>query len=316
MNLRRSILAVGLGGPLLLAAALARAGETPAPAKPAEPPAEVLGSWEHEVKPKGFVLLEKERCTIVSGGRTLVGRVLAWRSGGVKLRVYGTKKSYDLEVADGMLAMTEVAGGERGETRRLRKLEAVPPELVVKPMEFGKAEPVAPDRVKAVGEELRKRQAEDQAVRKDAARRGEMAKVDADNTAWLRKLVGELGWIDAGRFGAGAANDAFLLVQHSGDLPLMTAALPAIERDVRARKLDGQPFALLFDRTQLMLGERQRYGTQVGQNAGGEPVVLPLEDRARVEEFRREIGIFPLSKYLEMMKQMTGGKEIKFAEEE
>jgi len=316
MNRKLIILAAGVGGLLGLAALRGGAAETPQPVKPGEAPAEVLGAWAYDGEPKGSVLFEKERCVMAAGGRVLVGRVLAWRPGGVTLRLYGMKKSFEFEVKDGQLAMGDAAGGAGGEKRRLRKLDAVPPELVVKPMEFGKAGPVEAERLKAFVEELRKRQSEDQAVRKDPARRGEMAKVDADNTAWLRKLVAELGWIDAERFGAQASNDAFLLVQHSGDLALMTAALPEIEKDVKAKRLDGQPFALLFDRTQLMLGEKQRYGTQVGANAQGEPVVLPLEDREKVEELRRGIGVFPLSKYLEIMKQMTGGKDVKFAEED
>ena len=58
----------------------------------------------------------------------------------------------------------------------------------------------------------------------------------------------EHGWIDAGRFGSAASKAACVIVQHSGDVSMMMAALPEIEKDVKARQLDGQAFALLNDR--------------------------------------------------------------------
>jgi len=142
-----------------------------------------------------------------------------------------------------------------------------------------------------------------------------MGAVDADNTAWLVKEVRELGWIDAQRFGRSASNTAFLIVQHSGDLPLMLAALPEIEKDLKSGVGDPQDFALLYDRLQLRLGNKQRYGTQIGMNEKGEPIVLPLEDHAHVEKLRKDLGLFPLTQYLAIMKQQTG-KEVTFGEEE
>jgi hypothetical protein len=132
-------------------------------------------------------------------------------------------------------------------------------------------------------------------VRTDPGKRDEMAKVDADNTESLVKLVQEVGWIDVERFRAPTANHAFLIVQHSMHVPLMLAALPLIEKDVMAKRLAAQPYALLYDRLQIMLGEKQRYGTQIGSNDQGALVVLPLTDRKRVEELRKEIGLFPLA---------------------
>jgi YVTN family beta-propeller protein len=169
------------------------------------------------------------------------------------------------------------------------------------PLKLGEWKELPEETVAAIGAELAKRVAVDQAVRKDPSRHGEMGKVDADNTAWLRKTVTVHGWIDAGRFGRKAANAAFLLVQHSGDLALMKAALPLIEMDVRAGSLDGQSYALLYDRLQLMQGGKQRYGTQIvkDEEKGGW-VVLRLEDPDRVDERRKSIGLGPLKDYLKL----------------
>ena len=45
-------------------------------------------------------------------------------------------------------------------------------------------------------------------------------------------------------------------------------------------------------------------------------MVAPLQDRAKVEQFRKEIGLFPLAQYLDIYKQQTGAKEIKYMEDE
>jgi hypothetical protein len=296
-------------------AAAAPAGEA-APAKPG-PPAGVLGAWQSTEGKDVLIRFEAGRLTLRHGKQLLIARILRWKKDGGVARVYGRSTPFLCEVAGDALTYAAALGGKRGKDHKFTRLKEVPEKLLLKPLAFGKPGEVPAERVKAIQDELQKRMAEDQAVRKDSSRHREMGKVDAGNTAWLRKVVGELGWIDAGRFGAPASNAAFLLVQHSADLSLMTAALPEIEKDLKAKRLrDAQPFALLYDRTRLMLGEKQRYGTQLGRNLKGEAVVLPLEDRARVEELRKEIGIFPLKTYLQTFKRMNGGRAVKFMDDE
>ncbi|MHC4225167.1 MAG: DUF6624 domain-containing protein [Planctomycetota bacterium] len=160
--------------------------------------------------------------------------------------------------------------------------------------------------VAAIQSELARRRDLDQVVRKDRGRHKEMAQVDADNTAYLKSVAADVGWIDVERFGRAAADGAFLLVQHSGDLPLMMAALPEIEKDVRAGKADAQNYALLYDRTQLMRGGKQRYGSQVRENEAGELVIFRLEDPDNVDAFRKELGLTPLKDYLALF-----GREVR-----
>ena len=90
----------------------------------------------------------------------------------------------------------------------------------------------------------------------------------------------------------------------------MMAALPEIETDVKSGRIDGQPYALLYDRLQLYLGYKQKYGTQIGSNADGAPVVFPLIDREKVESYRKELGIFPLKTYLHFFEKRTGKKTV------
>ena len=177
------------------------------------------------------------------------------------------------------------------------------------PFVLGQITSVPTQDVAMVQSELRHRLITDQAVRTNLTKIADMAKVDKENTAWLRTVTGKWGWIDVPRFGSDAANTAFLIVQHSGDVSLMTAALPEIEKDLKAKHLpDGQDYALLYDRLQLMLGHKQRYGSQIGMTDKGELSVLPLEDPAKVDEYRKEMGMQPLTDYLAILKKLYQGK--------
>src|SRR5262249_36922372 len=108
---------------------------------------------------------------------------------------------------------------------------------------------------------------------------------------------------------------AFLIVQHSFHIPLMMAALPLIEQDMKAKRLDGKPYAMLFDRLQLELGKKQKYGTQLGANGRGDMVLMALEDRKNEDAFRQAIGLTPLADYLKLIEK-TYGKPAKFQDDE
>jgi len=267
-----------------------------------------IGVWQLDGKNE-YMRLEPDKFTQYSpsGGLTFMrakltpGKMILKQNGGQMETSVSIKNGKLLLVADNV-------------THEYVKMKAAPPELELKPIVFGKNSVPAAS-LKEIQTELGKRVVEDQAVRKDAARRNEMGKIDGDNTAYLKKVVQQYGWIDATRFGAEASHAAFLLVQHSGDLPLMVAALPEIEKDTKSGKLsDGQSYALLYDRTMLYLGGKQRYGTQVSGGPAG-VVVLLLEDKENVERRRKEIGVFPLAQYLAVFKQRFGAKDVKYEED-
>jgi hypothetical protein len=195
-----------------------------------------------------------------------------------------------------------------------RRLKELPASLRGPTCELPKPVKLEQARIAAISKELLQRRVEDQAVRKDPKRAGDMAKVDQDNTAWLKKQVQEIGWIDVARFGKDPANAAFLIVQHSGDLPLMEAALPPIDADRKSKACDPQDFALLFDRVQIMNGRSQRYGSQIGQDKG-RTAVYPLEDRAHLDQLRKDIGLFPMATYLDIYKKLGGGAAVVFMDD-
>jgi hypothetical protein len=266
---------------------------------------DLLGAWQRtDESPDQMVRFEATRFINVGKDYRQIFPVV-YEKGKVFIVVEGQRQELHLSLKEGKLTVKQ-----QDNTETYKKLATVPPELDFSPLKLGTVKPLPADKVKAVQAELAKRIEEDQAVRKDPARQKDMAAVDGDNTTWLRALVLDVGWIDVKRFGRETASKAFLIVQHSGDLRLMQGALPEIEKDMRAGVGDPQDYALLYDRLKLKLGERQRYGSQFGQNDKGETVIFPLEDKAKVEEFRKAIGLFPLSQYIAIIKQQTG-KQVK-----
>lgn len=174
-----------------------------------------------------------------------------------------------------------------------------------KGIQLGEAKQLDPEVLGKVQKELLGRLWRDQAVRtKPSATAEQMHQVDQKNTRFLKHLIAKHGWIDATRFGQNAANAAFLIVQHSGDLSLMLTALPLIEKDVKAKLLDGGSYALLYDRIRTMQGQPQRFGSQIGKKGEGEWFLFSLEDPDRVDEWRKELGLPPLSEYLARFKSL------------
>ncbi len=276
------------------------------------------GCWQR-ADDAGFMLkIERDRFVISTRGRLQAGRILRAETGGLLVRFEGIRMLLRLEIGeDGRLKADLMHPIKRGklEWKTYAKIDPAPPELDLKPLELGKSGELAAERTEEIKSSLERRMKEDQAVRKDQKRMPDMAKTDRENTAWLRKIGAEVGWIDTARFGPAAASAAFLIVQHSGDLPFMLAALPEIGKDLRASKGDPQAYALLYDRVRIFLGEKQRYGSQVGMNEKGKHAVLPLEDGAKVDEFRKELGLQPLREYLDSVEKMTG-REVEISSEE
>ena len=268
------------------------------------------GAWEGKDAEgqKVLRLFTDGRLVRWSHGTLMAYKITQCTDKEITLKVRGQKMMVRYEVKGDELTLTQ-AGPDGGDiAMTARRMKATPEELLLRPMKLGRPAQATKERITEIQTQLAARLETDQEVRRKMSMGPsgvgkddivKMVKIDHENTAYLKKLVGEVGWIDGGRFGKAAANAAFLIVQHSGDLPLMLAALPEIEKDVKAGKADGQGFALLYDRTQLMQGERQRYGSQIG-SAGGKIAVFPLEDRNKVDEYRKSLGMMPLEDYVKL----------------
>lgn len=233
---------------------------------------------------------ERRYALVLDGRLDLVAPVVACRPGRVETCSFGRRHVLEVAVEGDRLELQDHSTGEATAYRRLDGvLEAFEP----RPLDLPEHVTVPADRVAEVQAELARRLELDQEVRVPPFDGPRMMRVDADNTAYLKDLVGHLGWIDPGRFGDEAADAAFLIVQHSGDLPLMLAALPQLEAQERL-----QEYALLFDRLQIRQGLPQRFGTQIGWAEDGIKGLLPIETLDGIDATRAEMGLEPLDDYL------------------
>lgn len=124
-----------------------------------------------------------------------------------------------------------------------------------------------------------------------------MQQVDMENTTWLKELVARDGWPTAATVGAEAANSAFLILQHAvHDPAFQRMMLDTISRAYARGDVDGQSYALLYDRVTVQSGGKQRYGSQM-QIRNGRIVFDPIEDSAKVDSLRASVGLPPLAEY-------------------
>lgn len=281
--------------------------------KPAigEPPSALLGAWKSDGADKATLARFDAKKVILFENGKLDIFAADYQPGRLVLSAWGQTMTWNLELKGDLLSLQSTDGKLQ---LRYRRLKETPPELEIRPMKLVPSKPVPADKLQEIAKELARRKEIDQAVRTDPAMAKKQPQVDADNYAYLMGLVKEHGWIDATRFGPEAAVAAFLIAQHSGDLGLLLAALPLVEADSKANRIGQSYYASMYDRVQALQAEWQRYGTQLGQNEKGEMVVLPLQDRTKVDEYRKEMGLPPLADYLEDLRRRHGWK-IRFADE-
>jgi hypothetical protein len=233
---------------------------------------------------------DRRYALVLDGRLDLVAPVVACRPGRVETCSFGRRHVLEVAVEGDRL---EFQDHSTGEATAYRRVDGVPEVFDPRPLELPDPVPLPVERVAEIQAELARRLELDQEVRVPPYDGPTMMRVDADNTAYLKDLVGQLGWIAPGRFGDEAADAAFLIVQHSGDLPLMLAALPHLRTQERL-----QEYALLFDRLQIRQGLPQRYGTQIGWAEDGTKGLLPIETLEEIDAIRAELGLPPLDDYL------------------
>lgn len=122
--------------------------------------------------------------------------------------------------------------------------------------------------------------------------------INMRNQKELEYLIRKYGWPKSSQVGVGAANAAFLVIQHS-TLQKQQKYLPVIRKRCEEHEADWQCYALMYDRIQVGLGKPQRFGTQIAYNPVKAAYELsPLEDEDMVDQWRREMSMGPLSEYV------------------
>ena len=143
----------------------------------------------------------------------------------------------------------------------------------------------------------------DLAVREELLRTGElfdgyhprMEAVHVANAHALEALL-EDAWPSVEQVGEDGQRAAWLIVQHAISVPLFQRrCLALLQSAVERHAAPAMQLAMLTDRICTLEGRPQRYGTQFDWDANGELSPLPLEDAARVDEWRAQVGLEPLA---------------------
>jgi hypothetical protein len=290
----------------------------------------VEGIWQDNEQADYLVAIGNEQVVVSFGGQVRkVATILDSMESSLRLCEDGQDSMRELSWDGNNLTIRDPRTDEE---HHLRRLPSHPGDLRIAALQIPEPMPVAADVAQQVEGELGRHVRADQDAQKSrfeqlwgigakqsSTAAGQalpedldtlnMVAVKAENTKFLKELVSKLGWIDSRRFGAVAADYAFLLAQHSQDLPLMLAALPKIKAEVEAGRLEGDTYALLYDRIQLLLGKKQYYGTRMGKDPTGQPIVLPTELPEAVDERRKSLGMDPLSVYVKIF----GAREVRFS---
>lgn len=142
------------------------------------------------------------------------------------------------------------------------------------------------------------------ADRKNAGVLRYASSVDADNLAWLSRVVRSKGFPTAAQVGERGVRNAWLLTQHADRAPEFQAALlPVLEQRHAEGELDGMTLSRFIDRVLKAQGQPQRYGTQFTP-AQWKTAHFGLPDAHSVETVdinRRALGVMPLADYVCMM---------------
>jgi hypothetical protein len=292
-----------------------------APAQADQPPAIKLpqGAWRDPGDPRFGLLIEGQTIwSFQNGEPQRAVQIFKGRDGGLRACPEGREVALELEVEGDNLTLKDPW---RGELRRLER----EPASTLKPVPFPlpAPRPFTLQETEAVQGEISQRQHADLELQQQPSAPSRPPSWQQPAPAWnpalaenvtanrkfLRQLVSRVGWIDAGRFGYGAAFRAELLLLHSLDAAMMMAALPVIQKDVEEGRLFGDSYALVYDKLQILLGKKQRFASQVDYDAQSRPYLRPTEQPETADERRAQWGLVPLAQYIAVF----GGTEVRFS---
>ena len=125
--------------------------------------------------------------------------------------------------------------------------------------------------------------------------------IQQQNQAELEKLVMIKGWPKTSEVGREAFMSAYLVAMHTND-GSQKKYLPMIKKSCQENELPWLRYALIYDRCCLNDKVPQRYGTHsiYNEQTHTEELYI-LENETKVDYWRKEIGLEPLSEYLSRM---------------
>lgn len=268
-------------------------------------PSALKGAWEEQ---GGSRRLSFERKRMIArSGTDLVVRGLIRRQGRDRLllRKNGFPEEWSFSINNGILTLQPIGRHKSPDPGGVfRRLDRVPPDLKLDPLPVASRKKLSSEEIQSIQAEVARRYTEEQELLERTPQpRDEIKKKQLENLDYLTKLLRDIGWTDASRFGAKTSVNVVIMAKHTHDLRLMVTLLPYAKKDLKDAG-DGQTFAVLFDATQLQLGKKQLYGTQVAKDDQGRGCILPLQDSKEAASRRlTEMGLPDLDEYLKVLCQ-------------
>ena len=145
---------------------------------------------------------------------------------------------------------------------------------------------------------------EDRRVRAELAATGEllqgyaprMEEVHRRNAQALNAIIDQIGWPGRSLVGEEGANAAWFITQHAiGSPEFQRKCLPLLKQAIATGEAEPAHAAYLEDRICFYERRPQRYGTQFDWDEHRPNVPWRLEDPDRVDEYRRQVGLCPIS---------------------
>jgi len=132
----------------------------------------------------------------------------------------------------------------------------------------------------------------------DKAGQQELDELDSKNSNLIKEIVEKIGLPTISKVGKQASYNAWLIVQHSKDLPFQKRYLNLLEAN--KNDVDKCNIAYLEDRILRHEGKPQKYGTQILFNPLSRKHELQKTSNPKQLDLRREeFGLEPIRDYLD-----------------
>lgn len=132
----------------------------------------------------------------------------------------------------------------------------------------------------------------------------DMANLHSRNAKILEEIIDTIGYPTVDKAGKEASEAAWLVIQHSiGQPHLMKKSAELLKIAVNENKADPKSLAYLTDRIAVFEGKPQLYGTQFDWDENGEMNPNQFDDRTKVNQRRKAIGLNTLEEQTEIMKE-------------
>lgn len=118
----------------------------------------------------------------------------------------------------------------------------------------------------------------------------QMQELDRLHYEHLLRLIDTTSWPRTSNIGERQAKAVFLLISHTMEEATIAHFVPLLKRSCLAGEAPWLYYATLYDRLQVIRGRPQRYATQMDTSTSV-PTYFPVEEAARVNEWRQELGL-------------------------